>query len=56
MRALRPTDGVDVILGPKTDERVRAFQRKYDLKVDGIVGEQTWSELLSRWTSFKAPS
>jgi peptidoglycan hydrolase-like protein with peptidoglycan-binding domain len=54
VRALRPADGVDGIFGPKTDQWVRAFQRKWDLKVDGVVGEQTWSEMLSRWTSLAA--
>jgi peptidoglycan hydrolase-like protein with peptidoglycan-binding domain len=31
--------------GAKTDERVRYFQTKAKLEVDGIVGSATWSAL-----------
>ncbi|PKP60322.1 MAG: hypothetical protein CVT89_00065 [Candidatus Altiarchaeales archaeon HGW-Altiarchaeales-2] len=39
---------IDNILGPKTKEAIRKFQEKYNeefqknIKVDGIVGEETW--------------
>lgn len=36
---------VDGIFGPKTQAAVKAFQKKYGLKVDGIVGPQTWSKI-----------
>lgn len=36
---------IDGIFGPGTQSAVRAFQKKYDLKVDGIVGPQTWKKL-----------
>ena len=36
---------VDGQMGKKTKSAIRAFQRKNNLKVDGIVGEQTWSLL-----------
>jgi peptidoglycan hydrolase-like protein with peptidoglycan-binding domain len=52
-RALRPSDGVDGLFGPKTEERVKRFQTKEKLAVDGIVGEHTWTALLDRWSSFQ---
>ena len=36
---------IDGIFGPGTQSAVRAFQKKYGLKVDGIVGPQTWKKL-----------
>lgn len=38
--------GVDGDFGGKTDAAVRAFQKKYGLDVDGIVGNDTWAKLL----------
>jgi peptidoglycan hydrolase-like protein with peptidoglycan-binding domain len=52
-RALRPSDGVDGLFGPKTKERVRRFQANENLAVDGIVGRNTWTALLDRWTTFQ---
>lgn len=37
---------VDGIFGNGTASAVRAFQKKYGLEVDGIVGPKTWSKLL----------
>ena len=36
---------IDDIYGPKTAEAVKEFQRKNGLRVDGIVGRQTWAAL-----------
>jgi peptidoglycan hydrolase-like protein with peptidoglycan-binding domain len=52
-RALRSADGVDGIFGPRTEQRVRRFQGNEGLAVDGIVGKNTWTALLDRWTGFQ---
>ena len=36
---------IDEIFGAKTQEAVEAFQRREGLKVDGIVGQETWRKL-----------
>ena len=36
---------VDGRLGPRTREAVRSFQQANGLKVDGVVGRQTWEKL-----------
>ncbi len=38
---------IDGRFGPQTLESVKRFQRKQDLKVDGIVGPRTWKALQS---------
>lgn len=37
---------IDGIFGPKTYLAVRFFQQKHKIQVDGIVGPQTWGELI----------
>ena len=37
---------VDGIFGSGTASAVRAFQKKYGLEVDGVVGPKTWGKLL----------
>lgn len=36
---------IDGVFGKKTQKAVKNFQRAYDLKVDGIVGKATWTQL-----------
>ncbi|MFD1335811.1 peptidoglycan-binding protein [Oceanobacillus iheyensis] len=38
---------VDGIFGSKTEKQVMNFQKKHDLIIDGIVGEETWTALLA---------
>lgn len=38
--------GVDGNFGPATEKAVKEFQKKRKLFVDGIVGEETWRELV----------
>ena len=37
---------VDGIFGKKTEDAVKKFQKSRGLKADGIVGSQTWNELI----------
>lgn len=37
---------IDGIFGIGTQSAVKAFQKKHNLKVDGIVGPKTWAELI----------
>lgn len=37
---------VDGIFGPATEAAVKQYQRDNRLKVDGIVGPETWNSLL----------
>lgn len=39
------TASIDGIIGQKTRAAIRAFQEANHLKVDGICGPETWSEL-----------
>ncbi|MCT8139103.1 N-acetylmuramoyl-L-alanine amidase [Anaerobacillus sp. CMMVII] len=36
---------VDGIYGPNTERAVRDFQRRSGIRIDGIVGQQTWNRL-----------
>lgn len=38
---------IDGIYGPRTTAAVRAFQRDHGLRVDGVVGPQTWRALVT---------
>jgi peptidoglycan hydrolase-like protein with peptidoglycan-binding domain len=40
------TLAVDGIFGPKTEAAVKAFQKKFKISVDGIVGPVTWNALI----------
>ena len=40
--------GIDGIFGKETLAAVKAFQQDHGLKVDGIVGQKTWTELLHK--------
>ena len=40
-----PRYGADGIFGPETEMAVMRFQRKYGVRVDGLVGPQTLSKL-----------
>ncbi len=45
-----PTDG---FFGTDTEEAVRAFQRTFNLTVDGVVGRATWYRILYIYTAVK---
>lgn len=46
---------IDGIFGSGTRSAVQAFQRKYGLAVDGIVGPKTWTKLLEVAGNIKIP-
>ena len=48
-----PAPAVDGIFGSGTEAAVRAFQRKFGLTVDGIVGRDTWNEIFSQYSSIE---
>ena len=49
-----PSITVDGIYGSGTAAAVRAFQRRYGLTVDGIVGLTTWTELYDQFRSIQS--
>ena len=49
-----PSLTVDGVYGTGTANAVRAFQRKYGLTVDGVVGRDTWTELYDQFRSIQS--
>ena len=35
--------------GPSTEKSVKHYQQNENLAVDGVVGSETWTSLLSHW-------
>ena len=50
-RALRPSDGVNGLFDDQTATWVKQFRRNEDLHVDGVVGKNTWRQLLELWVA-----
>ena len=48
-----PSLTVDGSFGAATEAAVRAFQTRFDLTVDGIVGEVTWTEIFEQYQSIQ---
>ena len=49
-----PSVTVDGVYGSGTAGAVRAFQRRYGLSVDGVVGRATWTELYDQFRSIQS--
>ena len=49
-----PSVTVDGVYGTGTANAVRAFQRRYGLDVDGVVGQTTWTELYDQFRSIQS--
>lgn len=49
VKLLQQKLGIEPIgnFGPKTEEAVKAFQTKYGLTADGIVGDGTWAKIMN---------
>ena len=48
-----PSVSVDGIYGSSTAVAVRAFQRRYGLTVDGVVGRTTWNAIYAQYRSIQ---
>ena len=44
-----PVLTVDGVFGPLTEKSVKHYQQNENLTVDGVVGKEMWTSLLSRW-------
>jgi peptidoglycan hydrolase-like protein with peptidoglycan-binding domain len=44
-----PTLVEDGVFGSSTEASVKHYQQNENLTIDGIVGKQTWTSLLSKW-------
>ena len=49
-----PSVSVDGSFGSRTAAAVRAFQRRYGLTVDGVVGEDTWNAVYAQFFSIQS--
>ena len=49
-----PSVTVDGVYGTGTANAVRAFQRRYGLTVDGVMGQNTWNELYDEFRSIQS--
>lgn len=47
LRVVAPGDSGYGVFGPRTEAAVRSYQRRHGLNVDGKVGRQTWTALLT---------
>jgi len=54
--ALQLSFGVDGVFGPRTLAATREYQRQKGLKVDGIIGKNTWSALLGQEVTTSPPA
>ena len=44
-----PVLSEDGVFGSTTETSVKHYQQNENLTVDGVVGKQTWTSLLSKW-------